>query len=260
MAYELFSESKLDPAIHQHYFDAQEGDNMPREDNVEEILPNPVAGDLPMGSAPQPTVAESGPSEPLILQSVAPVDAPGTTAEADLHRHALLQRQQRAHGAAGSQDLAPTGVRDEDGTRPREVAGDRTRSRARSRSHPARGRSPGTPRGRSPATVRRMLHDAQQQALTVTLNSEVLIGSAFAVCALMVKEQKMGKRARELDYYKMSSQLQKLFQASVLKEWTACINFQAVDVIEWKDVPKDAEIIDTRWVHVDKASVARAPG
>eukprot|EP00971_Amphidinium_carterae_P299981 5959581-Amphidinium_carterae.1 len=46
----------------------------------------------------------------------------------------------------------------------------------------------------------------------------------------------------------------------MLKEWTAWMNFQAVDVIEWKDVPKDAEIIDTRWVHVDKASVARAPG
>ena len=49
-----------------------------------------------------------------------------------------------------------------------------------------------------------------------------------------------------------------LYDESMAKEWKSWLLFGAVIVVDQKDVPKDAQIVTTRWVHTDKNALAKA--
>ena len=70
-----------------------------------------------------------------------------------------------------------------------------------------------------------------------------------------------GKAAKsEIDINSLSPEDRKLFDASMLKEWTSWQKFQAVAELteeEIQSLPQDTKVIGTRWVHTDKNSKPR---
>ena len=70
-----------------------------------------------------------------------------------------------------------------------------------------------------------------------------------------------GKAAKsEININSLSPEDRKLFDASMLKEWTSWQKFQAVAELteeEIQSLPQDTKVIGTRWVHTDKNSKPR---
>ena len=68
-------------------------------------------------------------------------------------------------------------------------------------------------------------------------------------------------RARkEVNLKTLSASDRKLFDESMAKEWKSWLLFGAVIVVDPKDVPKDAQVVTTRWVHTDKNALAKSSG
>eukprot|EP00971_Amphidinium_carterae_P192643 3823046-Amphidinium_carterae.2 len=83
---------------------------------------------------------------------------------------------------------------------------------------------------------------------------------AFLVHALALhvdseKEQpKSVKRGSEVDYFSLPEALKQHYRQSMAKEWNSWKMFSAVDLIPESEIPRDAAVIPTRWVHTHKAA------
>jgi hypothetical protein len=49
-----------------------------------------------------------------------------------------------------------------------------------------------------------------------------------------------------------------LFDEAVAKEWKSWLLFGAMSVVDQTDVPSEAQVVTTRWVHTDKNAIAKA--
>ena len=50
------------------------------------------------------------------------------------------------------------------------------------------------------------------------------------------------------------------YDEAMAKEWKNWLIFEAVSVVDADKIPKNAQIVTTRWVHTDKNSIARSSG
>ncbi len=51
-----------------------------------------------------------------------------------------------------------------------------------------------------------------------------------------------------------------LYDESMAMEWKCWLLFGAVIVVDQMNVPKDAQVVTTRWVYTDKDALAKASG
>eukprot|EP00971_Amphidinium_carterae_P122354 2422822-Amphidinium_carterae.1 len=93
---------------------------------------------------------------------------------------------------------------------------------------------------------------------TPAREDEAYLTHALALHADSQQERpKLSKRGSEVDYFSLPEALKQHYRQSMAKEWNSWKMFSAVDLIPETEIPKDAAIIPTRWVHVDKAAGIR---